>query len=85
MKEGWRDFLHIWDGWRVAAEETREADDERVLVLGRFSGRGKASGVELSDLSTHGACTIQAHAGKVIRVAIYWDRQRAFADLGVRE
>jgi hypothetical protein len=85
MEEGWRDFLHIWDDWRVTAEGMREAGEERVLVLGRFSGRGKASGVELSDLSTHGACTIQTSGGKVTRVAIYWDRERALADLGLAE
>ena len=85
MDKAWRDFLQIWEDWRVAAEGTREADDEQVLVFGRFSGRGKASGVELRDLNTRGACAIQARGGKVTRVAIYWDRQRALADLGLAE
>lgn len=85
LGEGWRDFLHVWDDWRVAADGIREIDDRPVLVFGRFSGRGKTSGVELGDLSTHGACAIEACDGKVARMAIYWDRQRALADLGLAE
>jgi ketosteroid isomerase-like protein len=44
MAEGMRDRLRNFERWRTAADEYRELDDERVLVLVRSSGRGKTSG-----------------------------------------
>ena len=35
-------------------DELRELDDERVLVLDRFSGRGKTSGMELGLIQNKG-------------------------------
>jgi hypothetical protein len=55
MAEGIRSFLSTWENYRVEAEEFRELDDERVLVLIRRSGRGKTSGLELDQLRTKGA------------------------------
>ena len=46
MAEAFRDWLSAWEELRVEAEEFRELDDERVLVLSHFSGRGKTSGLE---------------------------------------
>src|ERR1700693_5939692 len=43
-----RDFLSVWDDYRTEAEEYRELDSERVLVLARSSGRGKTSGLEIA-------------------------------------
>ncbi len=43
-----RDFLSAWDRWRIKADEYRELDDERVLVLAHMTGRGKTSGLELT-------------------------------------
>ena len=48
MAEGTRDFLSTWKEFRIEADEYRELDGERVLVLQRHSGRGKTSGVEWS-------------------------------------
>lgn len=48
MAKGWGDFLSAWEEHHVEAEEYRELDTERVLVLGRFSARGKTSGLELA-------------------------------------
>jgi ketosteroid isomerase-like protein len=47
MAESFGDFLRAWEGYRVEAEDFREIDDERVLVLTRNSGRGKTSGLEI--------------------------------------
>src|ERR1700693_4551542 len=41
-------WLRFWDDYRVEAEEYRELDAERVLVLARVSGRSKGSGVEVA-------------------------------------
>ncbi len=47
MAEGWREFLTAWVGYTVQADEYRDLDDERVLVLLHAGGQGKMSGVEL--------------------------------------
>ena len=44
MREGWREFLLQWDDLRVEADEYRELDAERVLVLDHSRGLGKSSG-----------------------------------------
>src|SRR5438876_1037754 len=46
--ELWRNILNAWEGYRSEAEEYRELDDERVLVLLRRSGRGKRSGIQIA-------------------------------------
>jgi ketosteroid isomerase-like protein len=85
MSDGWRDFLSVWDAWRVAAERYYEADEERILVLSRFSGRGTTGGFELNELSSHGASLFHVRSGKVTRLAVYWDRERAMADVGLTD
>jgi ketosteroid isomerase-like protein len=83
MAAGFRDFLSAWDDWRIEAEEYRELDDERVLVLYRRSGRGKASGLEVGQISSMAANVFHVRNGKVTRLAVYWDSERALADLGL--
>jgi ketosteroid isomerase-like protein len=84
LAEGWREWLSAWEEWRVMAEEYRELDGERVLVLIRFGGRGKTSGVEVGQMQSKGANLFHIRDGKVTRLVIY-DRERAFADLGLSE
>ena len=81
MAEGFRDMINAWEDIRVEADEHRELDHERVLVVFRRSGRGKASGVELGQLWTKGAALFHLRAGKVTRLVLYWDLDRALADL----
>jgi ketosteroid isomerase-like protein len=78
-----RDRLDVWEDFRVKAEEYRALDDERVLVLVRFSGRGKASGLEVGQMRTKGAHLFHITGGEVTRLVIYWDREHALADLGL--
>jgi hypothetical protein len=68
---------------RVAADEYRELDDERVLVLVHAGGRAKTSGLELERLGSSGAHLFHVRSAKVTRILIYFDRDRAFADLGL--
>jgi ketosteroid isomerase-like protein len=84
MAEGFRDLLSAWEDWRAEPQEFRELDGERVLVLIRLSGRGKASGVEVGQVRAHGANLFHLRNGRVTRLAIYWDRERALAALGLR-
>jgi ketosteroid isomerase-like protein len=81
MAEGWREFRSAWEEYHFEAQEYRELDGGRVLVLGRFRGRGKAS--ELGDVRSKAARLFHVHGGKVTRLVIYFDRGRAFADLGL--
>jgi hypothetical protein len=83
MAEGWRGVIDAWEDFRYEAEDYRELDGERVLVLTRFSGRGKTSGVELGKMPTKGASVHYVRGGKVTRNVFYFDRNRALADLGL--
>jgi ketosteroid isomerase-like protein len=83
MAEGFRGWLSAWEGFRVDADEYREINEEHVLVLSHFSGRGKTSGMALGQMRAGGAEVFQLRGGKVTRLAIYADPERAFADLGL--
>jgi ketosteroid isomerase-like protein len=65
------------------AEQYRELDDERVLVLLRYGGRGKTSGVKLDQMPAKGAGLFHVRGGRVTRAVTYFDRERALADLGL--
>ena len=69
--------------FRIEPEAFREIDDECVLVLGRLSGRGKKSGLELGQLQAQGLALFHVHDGTVTRIVVYFDRERAFAELGL--
>jgi len=85
LAEGMRDWLSAWKDARAGADEYRELDNERVLALVQFSGRGKTSGLELGRLSPKGAFLFNVREGKVTRIVRYLDRNRALADLGLEE
>jgi ketosteroid isomerase-like protein len=80
----WReDVLSAWEGYRLTAEEYRELDDERVLVVYRRSGRGKTSGIDVAEIAEKGAAVFHVRDAKVARVVSYWYLDRALADLGL--
>jgi ketosteroid isomerase-like protein len=83
MAEAWRSFLSAWQGLRAEAEEYRELDDSTVLVLVRNSGLAPGSGMDLETLGAQGANLFTIRQGKVVRLALYWDRRKALADLGL--
>jgi ketosteroid isomerase-like protein len=83
MAEVWRDWLSAWEDLNVEAQEYRELDDERVLVLSPYSGRGKTSGLDLGQVGTKAAHVFHIRDGKVVKLVIYFDREHALADLGL--
>ncbi len=80
MADGWRAWLSAWDDYVAGADEFRELDRDRVLVLGRMGGRGKASGLRVE---TNFANVFELRGGAVTRLRLYSDRDRALADLGL--
>ena len=84
MAEGFLNTLTAWKDVTATADEYRELDDRRVLALDRRSARGKTSGLELEELRTEGATLWHVHDGKVVKLVLYWDRERALADLGLK-
>ena len=83
LATGMREALSAWQNLRTTVDEYRELDEKRVLVLLRYSGRGKTSGLELDALSTRGADLIEIHEGKVTKIVKYYVLDRALADLGL--
>jgi ketosteroid isomerase-like protein len=87
MAQSHREFLSAYEGLRMVANEYRELDEERVLVLVRIEGRGKTSGMDLRDIMSDRKAADLFHIrdGQVIRLVIYYDTEDALADLGVEE
>jgi uncharacterized protein len=73
MRETWLTTLGAWDDFRARPDEVIDHGDT-VLVLNHISGRGKGSGADVSALT---ATLWTLEAGKVVRLALYWDTERA--------
>ncbi len=85
LAKAWSDWLSAWEDLRIEIDEYRELDDERVLVLARKTGRGKHSGLEIDETHAKGAVVCHVRSGKVTKMVMYYNRARAFADLGLAE
>ena len=83
MAATWGGFLSAWDKLRTQAEEYREIDSGRVLVMVTHGGRGKASGLEVAEIREGGANLFHIRDGKVTRLVVYPNRDQALADLGL--
>jgi ketosteroid isomerase-like protein len=85
MAEGFRHYLSAWEDFRVEADEYRELEDERVLVLTRYSGRGKTSGLDVGRAGERGATLFHLRGRAVTRLVTYATSASALADLGLEE
>jgi ketosteroid isomerase-like protein len=83
MAETVRTVLGVMKDVRVKPGEYRELDHERVFVLTTLSASGKSSGVKIE--GQKGAALFCIRDGKVTRLAVYTDRKRALADLGLAQ
>jgi ketosteroid isomerase-like protein len=77
-----RSLFGALQDFRIEAEDYRELDAERVLVLTNASARGKGSGLAIDQ---KGAEVFEIQAGKVTRIVTYFDRANAYADLSLEE
>jgi ketosteroid isomerase-like protein len=84
MAAAWGKRLNTFADVRVEAEEYRELDDTHVLVLVRSRGVAKTSGIDLEQIAgERTALLVSLRDGKVKRLVLYFDRDRALADLGL--
>jgi ketosteroid isomerase-like protein len=74
-----REWLSPWEEWRCEAEDYVE-HGEWVVVLTRYSGRGKGSGVAVE---TRGAHVWKFADGKAVRLEVFADRARALESVGI--
>jgi hypothetical protein len=89
MAQAWHEWLGAWEEYRVEVDEYRELDSERILVLMLHCGRGRTSGLDVGQMGEGakraGANVLYFRDGRVTRLVLYWDRERALADLGISE
>jgi hypothetical protein len=85
MAESWRAWLSARGDFRAKADGYRALDDEHMLVRNSFEGQGKTSGVGVGRLLTKGASLWTISDGRVTRLVLYWNRDRALAELGLEE
>jgi len=85
MKSGWREWLSAWKDLRIEVDRYVELDEGRVLVLSRGIARGSASGLHTGEMRQEAAGVFYIRDGRVTRLVVTWDRDRALADLGIEE
>jgi ketosteroid isomerase-like protein len=85
-REGYVEFAGRWtedfDNYEAEYERFIEAGDDRVLVLVRSSGTGKASG---APVELHTAMLFELEEECVVRVVIFLNQEDAFKAAGIQE
>jgi ketosteroid isomerase-like protein len=67
----------------MEAEDFRELDGERVLVLDRYTGRAKTSGVSLEQVPAKAAIVLHIRDDQITKLVDYNYRDNALTDLGL--
>jgi ketosteroid isomerase-like protein len=83
MSARYTDWSRGFTDFRAEPERYMIVDDERILVFVRNTGRGRTSGLEFEQRSV--ANLFEVRNAKVVRLVLYWDRNRALADLGLTD
>src|ERR671919_2284115 len=63
MAADWREYIGAFEDFHHVADEYLDLDDERVLVLQHFSGRGRTSGLDLEQVPSQGAAVLVSIPG----------------------
>jgi ketosteroid isomerase-like protein len=74
------DMVDDWEAYHPISERFRDLGDGRVLVVGRFHARGRASKM---DVVTPGAWVSEVRDGKIVHVRFYADEAAAVEALGL--
>lgn len=81
MGRRWGEFLSAWEHLATVPEDFIDAGGDRVLVLVRFEGRGRTSGIPVETFLGGQLFTVKK--GKIVRLATYSYRQDAFEAAGL--
>jgi uncharacterized protein len=79
MSSVWRATLGAWEDFRAEPDEFIESGNH-VVVLNHVQARGKGSG---ADVSADTATVWTIEAGKVVRLALYWNTDTALEIAGL--
>ena len=86
MATTWRKRLNVIADVRVEVEKYRKLDDTYLLVLVRARGVAKTSGIDLDQIGgERTALLVSLRDRKVTRLVAYFDRDRALADLRLKD
>jgi ketosteroid isomerase-like protein len=85
MNQAWTEFLRNWHDFSTQPERYFELDEERVAVVGAFSGRGKHSGMDVRDAEMKGVLVFHIRDRKVTKMVMYYNVERGLAELGLAE
>jgi ketosteroid isomerase-like protein len=82
LRFAFEEIPDVTENPRVEVEELRDLGDGRVLVIARYLGRGKGSGIELEQQisSVH-----RLRDGMIVSVRDYASREEAHEAAGLRE
>jgi ketosteroid isomerase-like protein len=83
MAQRYGEWLSGWKDFRAELEELIVVDSTRILAFVHNSARGRVSDVKMDERSV--ANLFEINSGRVTRVALYWDRNRALQDAGLEE
>ena len=78
MSDTWRSTLGAFDDFRAVPREYLDCGSN-VLVINQIEASGKESGAEVS-AETATVWTVES--GRVVRLALYWDTDRARKEAG---
>jgi ketosteroid isomerase-like protein len=76
------EFMSEFEGYRVEAEQFIALDDDRVFMLGRDRGVGRASGVPFEHENGQ---VFTLRNGLIVRWEVYWNRDEARKAAGLLE
>ena len=82
MADRYGEWLRGWRDFRGEPEQFIVVDETLILVLVHNTGRGRTSGLQMDQRSV--ANLFEIHHGRVTRLVLYWDRDRALGDLGLK-
>jgi uncharacterized protein (TIGR02246 family) len=76
IREYFSSFADVWDELHLEPEEVRDLGD-RILVVGRWSSRGKESGAEVESPA---AWIFAVRDGRIVFSRAYRDAEEALSD-----